>query len=210
MRYALTLAILFAGLAQTAAAEQAKPFEWTQEKFDSVAAGKIDEGKKLAKKFRCAKCHNKDGISDDIEIPSIAGQRATYMYKQMVDYKNRVRENKDMFKAMRKLSEEQMIHISTWYASLERPPKVGGERLLVVKVCDSCHEKEVVEEDNLIEVAPILSGQIRQYLENSMQAFKQDERSNDLFDRMQSVTHKLNDKEIKQLARYYGTTDIEE
>lgn len=210
MRYAPTLAILLFGLAQTTVAEEAKPFEWTDEKFAQVAAGDAEEGKKLAKKFRCAKCHNKDGISDDIEIPSIAGQRATYMYKQMVDYKNRVRENKDMLKAMRKVSEDQMVHISTWYASLERPPKVGGERLLVVKVCDSCHEKEVVEEDNLIEVAPILSGQIRQYLEASMQAFKLDERSNDLFDRMQSVTHKLSDKEIRQLARYYGTTDIEE
>ena len=210
MRYALTLTVLLVGLAQIAAAEEPKPFEWTTEKFDLVASGKSDEGKKLAKKFKCAKCHNKDGISDDIDIPSIAGQRATYMFKQMVDYKNRVRESKDMFKAMRKLSEEHMVHIATWYASLERPPQVGGERLLVVKVCDSCHEKDVVEEDNRIEVAPILSGQVRQYLEASMQAFKQDERSNDLFNRMQSVTHKLNDREIRQLARYYATTDIEE
>ena len=86
---------------------------------------------------------------------------------------------------------------------------VGGDAPLVVKVCDSCHNEEIVEEDNNIEVAPILKGQNRQYLENTMQAFKQRERANDLFVRMQSVTHKLTDQEIKQLARYYGTTDPE-
>ena len=72
MPYALTLAILLVGLVHSASAEEAAPFEWTTEKFDLVASGNSEEGKRLAKKFRCAKCHNRDGISDDIEIPSIA------------------------------------------------------------------------------------------------------------------------------------------
>jgi cytochrome c553 len=43
-----------------------------------------------------------------------------------------------------------------------------------------------------------------------MMAFKDADRSNDLFERMQSVSHKLTDDEIGKLARYYATEDIEE
>ena len=207
---AFILAVLFAGLMQTAAAENSAPFEWSKEKFDLVATGDAQKGKKAAKKFKCKKCHNKDGISDDEEIPSIAGQRATYMYKQLHDFKVGIREDDDMKKATRKMNEEDMVHLSAWFASLERPAMVGGAPLLQVKVCDSCHDKDIVEKDNHIEVAPILTGQIRQYLEANMMKFRDAGRSNDLYDRMQSVTHKLNENEIKELARYYGAEDLPE
>jgi cytochrome c553 len=205
-----TLAILLAGLVQTAAAENPASFEWTKAKFDLVATGDAGQGKKLAKKFKCKKCHNKNGISDDEDIPSIAGQRATYTFKQLHDFKAGVREDDDMKKTTKKMTEEDMVHLSAWFASLERAPMVGGDPLLEVKVCDSCHEKDVVEKDNRIEVAPILIGQIRQYLEASMVSFKDAGRDNDLYDRMQSVTHKLTDDEIKRLARYYGAEDLPE
>jgi len=209
MRHALILAALLVGLTQAATAGEAEPFTWTKDKFDYVATGDPDMGMKLAKKFRCKKCHNSDGISDDEEVPSIAGQRRTYMYKQMMDFKNKVRDNRDMYKAMRKLSSDDMVHVAAWYESLEAAPQVGGQKMLVMKVCDSCHDKDIVEEDNKIEVAPILRGQMRLYLEASMQQFKEADRSNDLFERMQSVSHKLTDDEIKRLSRYYGAADPE-
>jgi cytochrome c553 len=210
MRLPLALGALLALTVQPAAAADAYSFQWSEEKFDKVAAADVAEGKKLAKEFRCKKCHNNDGISDDPEIPSIAGQRATYMYKQLMDFKHQVRDDSDMRKVARKMSEEDMIHVSAWYESLERPQMIGGQALLVVKVCDSCHEKDMVEKDNRIEVAPILKGQVPQYLEMTMMAFKDAERSNDLFERMQSVSHKLTDEEIRSLARYYGTEPLEE
>ena len=70
---------LLVGLSRTAAAADPAPFEWTKDQFDLVATGESAEGKKLAKKYKCKKCHNADGISDDEEVPSIAGQRATYV-----------------------------------------------------------------------------------------------------------------------------------
>jgi cytochrome c553 len=208
MRHALLLvcASLFAS---TVIAADTQPFQWNPQTFDFVASGDVATGKGLAQKFRCKKCHNDDGVSDDPEIPTIAGQRATYLFKQMTDYKNGFRENRDMNKAMRRVSAEDMAHVSAWFASLERPAPIGGDRLLVVKVCDSCHEKDVVEEEGRIEVAPVLNGQIRQYLEATMMAFKQADRSNDLFKRMQSVSHKLTDSEIRTLSRYYGAAELE-
>lgn len=209
MRHSLTLAILLAGLTQAAIAADAVPFKWTKERFDLVAAGDSKAGEELAAKYRCAKCHNDTGVSDDEDVPSIAGQRATYMYKQLTDFEQGLREDEDMIKVAKKLSEKEMVDISTWFHEQERPPMVGGEALLVVKICDSCHNEEIVEKDDHIEVAPVLKGQMRQYLEKSMLAFKQADRSNDLFDRMQSVSHKLTVREIKMLARYYGAADIE-
>ena len=208
---ALILVILLAGLMQTAAAaEDPASFEWTKEKFDLVATGDSKQGQQLAKKFKCKKCHNEDGISDDIEVPSIAGQRATYVFKQFHDFKAGVRESSDMKKVARKMSEEDMIHLGAWFASLERPPMVGGDPILQVKICDSCHDKDIVEKDDRIEVAPILTGQVRQYLEASMMAFKEANRSNDIYGRMQSESHKLTDDEIRKLAKYYGTVDLPE
>jgi cytochrome c553 len=202
------LAFLAVFAAQSTASD-AEPFKWNDELFAFVATGDADQGKQLAKKYRCKKCHNADGISDDEEIPTIAGQRATYMFKQMSDYKNGFRESDDMKRAMRKLSRDDMVHIATWFSTLERPAQVGNEQMLVIKICDSCHQKEVVEKDGRIEVAPVLDGQIRQYLEDTMMAFKQADRSNDLFMRMQSVSHKLTDDEIRRLSRYYGAEDLE-
>jgi cytochrome c553 len=204
--FVLACAVLFA---TQAAASDVEPFQWNDELFDFVATGDADEGKKLAKKYKCKRCHNKDGISDDEEIPTIAGQRPTYLFKQMSDYKNGFRVNSDMKKAMRRIEPEEMVHIAAWFSSLERPAQVGKEQMLVIKVCDSCHQKDVVEEDGRIEVAPLLDGQIRQYLENTMLAFKQADRSNDLYKRMQSVSHKLTDDEIRRLSRYYGAEDFE-
>ncbi len=203
MRYFAALALLIAGAAQVAVAETA-PFEWTKARFDLVAAGDPETGKELAKELRCHRCHNRDGISDDPDIPSIAGQRATYLYKQLHDFANGVRVEEDMAKVAKKMSEEDMAHVGAWYASLDRPAKQGGQPLLVVKVCDSCHDAEVVKEDNHIEVAPVIAGQVREYLERSIRSFKQMERSNDLFQRMRSESHKLNDADIAALARYYG------
>lgn len=210
MRHALTLAILLTGLTQAATAADKAPFEWNKERFDLVAAGDAEQGKQLAKKFKCERCHNADGISDDEETPSIAGQRATYMYKQMYDFKNGFRENREMKKATRKMSDDQMAHVSVWYAGLERPPMAGGEAPLQVKICDSCHDKDIVEQDDHIEVAPVLNGQVRQYLEASMMAFKDADRSNDLFERMQSVSHSLTDDEIKRLTTYYAAEGLTE
>lgn len=205
MRHALVLAALSMALTQAAIAASTEPFEWTKERFDLVAAGNSAAGEQLAKELRCAKCHNDTGVSDDEDIPTIAGQRATYMYKQLTDFSHGVRDDEDMVKVAKKMDEQQMADISAWFSVQDRPPMVGGEAPLVVKICDSCHEKEVVEEDNRIEVAPILAGQIRQYLEKSMLAFKQANRSNDLFNRMQSVSHKLSPAEIRSLSRYYGS-----
>ena len=100
MRRAPIVAILFTGLisAAASAADDPATFEWTKEQFDLVATGNSEEGEKLAKKFKCKKCHNEDGISDDEEVPSIAGQRATYIYKQLHDFKEGVREDSDMRK----------------------------------------------------------------------------------------------------------------
>ncbi|MCB1802619.1 MAG: hypothetical protein KDI82_13085 [Gammaproteobacteria bacterium] len=210
MRHSLVLAAMLAGSLQPAvAADEPAAFKWTSAQFARVAGGNAKTGEELADKYRCAKCHNDDGVSDDEEIPSIAGQRATYLYKQMMDFKNGVRENDDMQKAMRKVEEEDFPHLAAFYQQQERPPMVGGEPMLVMKVCDSCHNEEIVEKDDNVEVAPVLKGQIRLYLQETMQAFKQQDRANDLFDRMQSVSHKLTDREIARLASYYGAKDPE-
>jgi cytochrome c553 len=210
MPHRTLLPLVFAVSIPLATAADAEPFEWNDQLFARVAAGDSAAGKKVAKEVRCKRCHNVDGVSDDPEIPTIAGQRATYLYKQLMDYKTGARESEEMRKVARKMDEQQMIDVSAWFSEQERPEMVGGERLLVVEVCDSCHEKEVVEEEGRIEVAPRLSGQVPEYLEANLLAFKDQARSNDLFLRMRSESHKLDASEIRALASYYGAPPLEE
>ena len=206
MRYVtMALPLCAAVLAAPAlAAEPSAPFEWTEARFTQVEQGDVSKGKKLAKRYKCMRCHNENGISEDPDVPSIAGQRAAYLWKQLHDFKGHARMDEDMARATRRMDEEEMAHVSAYYAAQERPQKVGGQPMLVVKVCDSCHEVERIEENGRIEVAPVLAGQVRPYLETSMFRFRDSERHNDLFDRMQSVAQKLTDSEIRRLSVYYS------
>ena len=74
------------------------------------AQGNPDQGAKLASQgdgsgAPCFACHGADGNGNNAAgFPRLAGLSASYLAKQMLDYKHGVRENRDMKKAMRRLS----------------------------------------------------------------------------------------------------------
>jgi cytochrome c553 len=56
-----------------------------------LAAGDVSAGK--AKSAVCAACHGADGNSPSDMYPKLAGQHASYLYKQLVEFKSGKREN---------------------------------------------------------------------------------------------------------------------
>jgi len=69
----------------------------------------------------CAACHGFDGNSPLPSNPSIAGQHADYLLKQLSEFKSGVRNNPIMTPIAATLSADDMRDLASYYSSL--PPK---------------------------------------------------------------------------------------
>jgi cytochrome c553 len=172
-------------------------------------------GEELAKSGKCARCHGDTGVSDDPEDINIAGMRASYLYKQLRDYKDKNRDSRDMYKRVRDLDDQQMADLAVWFAaqtpaSLELNPGVDpailrlvthGDPERLLKACASCHGRDGRggQFDH-----PALTGQYPEYLVTALTEFKEGDRSNDVYARMRHVARSLSEAEIEGLAEYYG------
>jgi len=173
--------------------------------------GDAKKGQSLAKEHKCAKCHGDTGISDEDDNRSLAGQTAAYSFKQLTDYKTGARDDRSMSKAVRKLSRKDMADLGAFYAVQKAEAKAGGEvpplvdkgdRSRLMLACNDCHN-ESKQFRSLMEIPATLEGQKPEYFRDTLLAFKEGERSNDLFERMRWIASNLTEEEIDALARYY-------
>ena len=192
-------------------------FQWTQRIITAVKKGDPEKGKALAKKGKCAKCHGKTGISDEDDTPSIAGQIAAYTFKQLHDYKVKRRDDKSMYKKVKNLSNQDMIHLSAFYEIQKPEAMAGSEKNIPVLAnkgdkkrfllaCDTCHDEDAMKRGFQ---TPIIAGQKHEHFVDTMVAFKEGDRDNDHYRLMQSISEKLTDDEIDELAAYYATKPVE-
>lgn len=164
----------------------------------------------------CAACHGEKGLTaDPAQFPNMAGQSAFAIYKQLHDYKSGARANEIMQPVVADLTDEQMADVAAHFAALQQArweqtwvraasPQVEtivrtGDSARGLPACESCHNPR---SGGPIET-PVLFAQTKEYLALQMQAFKSGSRKNDLYRRMRSISEKLTDSEIDQLAQYY-------
>lgn len=176
--------------------------------------GDIENGRTLAD-GKCDRCHGVGGVSDDPDTPHLAGQSAAYLLKQMRDYKSRAREDRNMYKRVRKLDDRQMADIALWYESQPlpevRPPgeqELKAPQLVTmgdtdrsIPPCAICHGDDGKTTANAV---PVLAGQHVDYLVSTMEYFRDGTRNNDPGGAVQAMIKKLSDVEIEALARYYA------
>ena len=172
-------------------------------------------GEAIVKETKCRKCHGDAGISDDEDDVNIAGMSASYIYKQLKDYKDKKRDARDMYKAVKDLEDQQLAELAAWY-SIQEPPRVDPNRVVtdevrklvfygdptrLLKACASCHGRDGRggQFDH-----PALAGQHRNYLVDSMTEFQEEDRENDIYGRMRDVSSRLTEAEIEALADYYS------
>ena len=163
----------------------------------------------------CDRCHGEFGISDDTDTPHLASQSVSYIIKQLQDYKSKVRGDKNMYKRAKKLDNQQMNDIATWYESqllpetnillrknIKTPSLVNkGDVNRGIPPCDLCHGKDG---KTSIGSTPVLAGQQFGYLLSTMEYFADGSRSNDPGGAVQGIIKKLSDVEIEALAVYYS------
>lgn len=174
--------------------------------------GNPDAGKQKAQ--ACAGCHGPDGNSASPTFPKLAGQHASYTYKQLMDFKQGNRENAIMAGQVSGLSEQDMADLAAFYAQQE--PSIGsaskgkvtlGENIYRggiaeknVSACIACHGP--AGKGNPPAVFPLLSGQHAEYVSSTLKAFRSGERRNDAGMMMRGVVQRMTDEEIAAVASY--------
>ncbi len=202
-----TLILLSLGLtlAANAGAAPSTQVAWTPQTLRFVKNGNVEHGMDLAQV--CGGCHNPANPA-----PNLEGQLATYLYRQLQDYKGGSRKDPVMSTLVAALSDQDMADIAAWYAG--QPAFTGpgsaddstgiarkGDGTRMEPPCAVCHngsgEGEKVD-------TPRLAGQKTAYLEKTLLDYKKGIRTNDVYHRMRLIAGKLSEKEIMQLAEYYG------
>ena len=162
----------------------------------------------------CATCHGAEGNSELPMNPKLAGQNATYITKQLMDYKSGVRSNPTMSAMVLNLSEQDMQDISAWYSSQQvtlqgADPKFvelgeslyrAGIKELAVPACSACHSP--TGRGNAPAGFPSLGGQHAEYTLQQLRDFRAGVRQNDESSMMRMVVERLTDRELEALASY--------
>lgn len=167
-----------------------------------------------AKSALCATCHGADGNSVLAINPKLAGQNASYIVKQLIDFKSGARPGPTMAAMVLALSEEDMADIAAWYASqtvtlqgadpqaIELGASLyrAGNKQLAVAACSACHSP--TGQGNAPAGFPALSGQHPEYTLQQLKDFRAGIRQNDNSGMMRTVVERLTDRELEALASY--------
>ena len=178
----------------------------------ALAQGDASAGR--SKAAICATCHGAEGNSELPMNPKLAGQNATYIAKQLMDYKSGVRSNQTMSAMVLNLSEQDMQDISAWYSSQQvtlqgADPKFvelgeslyrAGNKELAVAACSACHSP--TGRGNAPAGFPSLGGQHAEYTLQQLKDFRAGVRQNDESSMMRIVVERLTDRELEALASY--------
>lgn len=176
------------------------------------AAGDVAAGQ--AKAGPCAACHESDGNSTNPEFPKLAGQHASYTLKQLEDFKQGRRQNAVMAGMVAPLSPEDMADLSAFYAAQTRSGGFASEERVAlgekiyrggnadsgVPACMACHGPAGAGDP--LAGFPALAGQHAKYIAAQLQAFRDQERSNDPKAMMRDVARWMTKDEITAVSEY--------
>ena len=198
----------------TARALPVSRVEWGPDVLRVLAAGEPERGARIAAET-CVACHGEHGVSATPDLPSLNGQSAAAIYKQLDDYRSGAREHPLMTQLAKQLQPIDLANVAAYFGAGAERQGLGfrdqpanpsivrlareGDSARRIPSCNSCHLNGA---GGPVE-APILTGQNHQYLERQLLAFRATTRRNDVYGRMRLITKALSEEEIGQLARYY-------
>ena len=160
----------------------------------------------------CAACHTADGSRGAPAYPILQGQHAEYLAKQLAEFKSGKRNNAIMKGFASTLSDEDMRHVSAFYASKTAKPGAAknkdtlrlGERIYRggladkgVPACAGCHGPTGA---GMPAQYPRIGAQHGDYVESQMTGFRTGTRGNNA--QMMAIASKMSEAEIKAVSDY--------
>lgn len=239
LRLALAVAALAAVLADlpawaseathgTAATPSATP--WTpatlRNALSALPKGNAAAGQQVHDQLFCASCHGDKGVAPTQNWPHLAGQRAAYTAKILLDYQHKRRLEGKRAELMHDIAvmmtPQQIADVAAFYAAQPAPGADGtprpqpipassdvaaetlvrhGDKTRLITPCASCHG--VVGQGGKLE-ASALAGQNPLYVVRTLLDYQSGVRHNDSAKGMSAFAKKLSRSEIEALAAYYA------
>ena len=170
----------------------------------------------------CTGCHGTDGNNPVSEFPTLAGQHATYLAKQIRDFKSgKYRFNDIMESMVVSLTEQDITDITVFFSAqkaiavgsdadeetLAAGKKIfnGGNSKRHVTACAGCHGANAA--GNEPAKFPALAGQHTDYIYKQLMDFKTGQRHNDMNKMMQNIAENMSFKDIKAVSAYIATLE---
>jgi len=187
------------------------------------AAGDAEAGK--AKAASCVACHGVDGnsLAATPNFPNLAGQSASYLYKQLTAFKEGKRKDPTMNAMVMPLDDQAMQDVAAFFASQTLKAGVADPALTAVgqaiykggiaeigtPACMACHGP--AGKGNPGAGYPQLASQKNVYIEKQLKDFRSAAqnmggaivgRDNDANKMMRDAVKRMSDPEIKAVAAY--------
>jgi cytochrome c553 len=205
--------VAFAGFVFASAMANAQSLDESYRSLLFPSNADIAEGEILATEA-CGACHSPEGISPDPMLPHLAGQHVVYLYANLVAYKNGLREDESMRKAVQFLSDDALGKVSIYYASLVPPgPSVRSETAdqststdedpvelgrAAAAACTSCHG---VDGNSQIPGMPNLTAQSPEYFVTAMKGYQGDGRPGTVMGAMVSA---FDEEALQNMGLFYA------
>lgn len=200
---------------------------WTPASLRTALAalppGDAERGRVVNQQLFCASCHGDTGVAPTQNWPHLAGQKAAYTAKMLLDYQSRLRHENQGAALMHDiavmLTPQQIADVSVFYAVQPAPRDDGTPRPVAAKdvsaeqlvrqgdparlltPCASCHG--VKGQGGKLE-ASALAGQNPLYVTRTLLHYQSGARANDAAQGMRAFAKKLTRGEIDALATYYA------
>ena len=170
----------------------------------------------------CEDCHGKDGVSQESDVPTIAGFSTVAISDILFAYQDgsraaisskfrsgdKARPETDMNEISKELSEEQIEQLAEHFASktfvpAKQPfdPDLAANGAKIHKVqCTKCHEDGGTSRDDDV---GLLAGQWTPYLRTAIKNFRNDKRETE--PKMLKLVKELDESEIESLLNYWAS-----
>ena len=181
---------------------------------EPLVEGSAEAGQ--ARSVTCAACHGPDGNSVNPAWPSLAGQNAPYILKQLQAYKSGSRTDPLMTAQALPLSEQEMRDLAVYYAGQAAAPRAvaapesvnkgealyqGGDAENQVAACLACHGP--TGRGNPAAAYPMLKGQYATYTAAQLRHYASGQRKSDGPTRvMRDIAARLEEDDIVAVASY--------
>lgn len=178
----------------------------------TAPAADINAGKVTA--TRCAHCHPADNVTTQSARPFLAGQQAQYLALALKSYTDGSRTHKAMQPHAQGLSEQEIVNVAAWYASLTAPwkgaapatppddeipdPALVAAGQKASRHCGSCHG---TDGNSTKAGTPSLAGLQPEYVTKALHGYFSGERSDPI---MNLFKESLGPQEIKAIAAYFA------
>jgi cytochrome c553 len=212
-----TVLMLFAGatIVVVAPGTTAQPVTIKPGATDDLRAAygtavEVGEGKRVAE-ASCARCHGINGISNTAGVPHLAGQRPAYLHLELRAYQTGARGDNAMDGAVKFLSDDALVRVAAYYASLEpaQPVAMDGAKVTAkpdpvqagkaaAAGCAGCHGEGGISK---MPGTPSLVGLDPKYLLAAMNGYKSGRRKHDM---MKSLLAAVSDAELNNIALYFA------